>query len=128
MEEQFYLATPLTGPYHGQPFRNPQPLPLDPDTADFRDYGDRCKLATLGVFHTDASWFRAKRHNEHAIRIWLEDCYRSWGLDRQREHALIAEQCGGGGIWGRSTGEYARRCHALDAEIEARALARWRRG
>lgn len=34
-------------------FHNPQPYPLSAETADFRDYDDRCALAHLGIFSID---------------------------------------------------------------------------
>jgi len=34
-------------------FSNPQPYPLDAQTADFRDFGDRTLLAIAGVFSID---------------------------------------------------------------------------
>lgn len=121
------LALVPGGPYFAQPFANPQPFPLHADTADFTDYGDRGKLATLGIFSTDSARFREKRAGQAATERMYDDAYAAFNLDRKREHARIAAEIEAtltNGVWARSTGEYARRCHALDRAIAERIYER----
>lgn len=108
------------GTYAGQPFTHPQPLPLSADTADFSDLGDSNKLATLGVFHTDAQWFKAKRAEENATALRVNGAYHWLGLNRRAESSRIQSDVAGllpEGIWPRSSGLYAERMHALDAHV-----------
>lgn len=121
------IDAPARGPYTGHPFVNPQPYPLHADTANFTDYGDRCKLSTLGIFSTDTLRHRAKRDTETATRLMYEAAYREYGLDRNREHNRIAaemESTMTAGIWAKSTGEYSRRCRELDRAIAERVYER----
>ena len=127
---QYYpilIDAPDRGPYFGQPFANPQPWPLHADTADFTDYGDRAMLSTLGIFSTDAKRHRAKRDQETATRLMYEQAYRQFGLDRNREHNRIAAEMEAGktdGVWAKSTGEFARRCHDLDRAVAVQVYER----
>lgn len=121
------IDAPARGPYLGHKFANPQPYPLHADTADFTDYGDRAKLATLGIFSVDKLQHRAKRDRETATRLMYEAAYREYGLDRKREHDRIAAEMEAtltAGIWAKSTGEYARRCRELDVTIAERVYER----
>lgn len=112
------------GTYAGQPFANPQPLPLAADTADFSDFGDCTKLATLGVFHTDGTQFKRKRSEQRAAQLVIAGAYEWLGLDRTAESVRIQGEVAGllpEGIWPRSSGLYASRMHALDEHVLARA-------
>jgi hypothetical protein len=115
------------GTYAGQPFANPQPYPFHADTADFSNFADCCRLATLGVFPIDRAEHRAKREAEAAQERMFEDAYAAFNLDRKHEHGRIAAEIEGtltSGIWARSTGEYAHRCRELDLVIAARVYER----
>lgn len=115
-----YITRVLYGPYAGQPFTNPQPAPLSPDTADFRDYGDRSALATLGIFSSDRAANRLARWREAAYEAGNGAVYAAAGLNRRREHAKIASRIAHltpEGIWPQSTGLYARLCRQRDLEV-----------
>lgn len=122
-DRQPLTAVPF-GPYVGQPFANPQPNPLNADTADFSDFGDCTKLATLGVFHTDGTQFKRKRSEQRAAQLVIAGAYEWLGLDRTAESVRIQGEVAGllpEGIWPRSSGLYASRMHALDEHVLARA-------
>ncbi len=107
----------------GQPFANRQPWPLNADTADFSDEGDRILLARHGVFSIDATAHREKRQRERDRRMTLEIAYSAIGLDRDAEHKRIAAEMEAtrfDGIWARSTGEYSRACAQLDRDVLSR--------
>lgn len=121
---QPHLTQCPEGVYTGQSFANPQWLPLDPNTADFSDHNDCVLLASLGVFHTDADWFKAKREAEAADRELLDAAYAACGLDRRAEYAKIAGNCIPdipAGVWPQSTGLYAARRGAFDRLVLATA-------
>lgn len=85
-----YLTHVPDGVYVGQAFRNPQPLPLDADTANFNDFGDRINLSTLGIFSINRTDHRKAREQQNRNRAAIENAYASIGLNRKREHAKIA--------------------------------------
>lgn len=117
-----YLTHVPEGTYEGQAFHNPQPLPLDADTADFSDFGDRINLSTLGIFHDDRTDYRKLREQQTRHRAKIEAAYASLGLNRDREHARIAARIAHltpEGIWPRSTGRYAGLCIERDREVLA---------
>jgi hypothetical protein len=114
---QATLTTVPSGPYAGQQFKNPQPLPLNPDTADFRDRADTIRLGTLGVFSIDRTEHRVRLAAERSERFYIEGAYAFLGQDRTTAHNEIAAELEGrlfGGIWARSTREYAAACRRCD--------------
>lgn len=105
------------GPYSGQPWSNPQPTPLDPDTADFREAGDRVALASLGVFSIDRAPKRVQTAKRRIVESTLDNAYTHLGMSRKETHESLAADLEGGrtgGIWARSTGEYTASRRALD--------------
>lgn len=117
-----YLTHVPHGTYEGQQFHNPQPLPLHPDTANFRYFGDCNKLATLGIFHIDRTDHRKAREQQNRYREALESAYASLGLNRKREHAKIAARIAHltpEGIWPQSTKLHGDLCLERDREVIA---------
>lgn len=117
---QYYAHGLATGTYRGQTFANRQPLPFDPDTADFSDQHDRVMLSSIGIFSVDSLAHRIRRSLELRERLMLEVAFHAIGLDRDREHAKIAARLEAGktdGVWARSTKAYALACHELDRAI-----------
>jgi hypothetical protein len=106
--------------YAGFKFANPQPLPLDPNTANFSDKTDSIYLGELGVYYTDAKWHRDLREAHADFEARVKAAYEALGLDRVAEHRRIAgEITTHPGVWIHSTGEYITRCRELDEEIVA---------
>lgn len=116
-----HLSVVDRGVYTGKPFANPQPNPLNADTADFSDFGDCTLLASLGVFHTDAKWFKAKRSLEREEASRIVGAYHWIGLNRREEltrvRSEVATILGDCGIWPTSSGLYTERRSALDTHV-----------
>jgi hypothetical protein len=88
--------------------------------ADFTTFDKRVDLAAKGVFSVDRPEHRALRANQATALAHLDRAYASLGLDRKTEYASIAAEMEAtmtDGVWARSTGEYAKRCHELDREM-----------
>lgn len=113
------------GPYAGQRFKNLQCYPLGPDTANFRDYGDRAKLGSIGIFSTDTKRHRAAAAARRGNEIIIDGAYAYIRLDRVAEHKRLAGQfADNSGIWPTSEGEYTKARSLLDQDVLATAR-RW---
>lgn len=113
-----------TGPYAGQPFKNAQPNPLSAETADFSDFGDCNKLATLGVFAIDKASFKQRRALEREAAGRIAGAYHWIGLNRRAELSRIQSDVADllpEGIWPTSSRLYTERRDALDHHVMKQA-------
>lgn len=90
----------------------------------WRDFSDTVDNAARGVFTVDQPWHRAMRAEQEAQDARVQAAYDAVGMDRAAAYRRIAADMEGhmtGGVWARSTGEYAARVSELDRRIARRA-------
>lgn len=133
-EIAFRVIDVLTGPYKGQPFANPQPAILwsasrygdlldeereyIADRADFRDFGDRARLASMGVFSTDRTAHKLQRRRQKAEELrakrFLDEAYELIGHNRQEVYGKIAALVA---PYFMDTVAFAKVCDLFDANV-----------